>query len=214
MPPAPPVLEVAPGLIYAGALARIVAYVIDIILIGVATLAVLGVLAAVFPADQAAAYIAYTVLASAVELVYFVGFWTASSRATLGMRVLKLQIGNAADGRTLRPEQAVRRWVALGFPLTLLGLVPVLAGAASGVYSLWLIVLTISMATSPTKQGIHDRFARSAVVQPAGASNAVVVGCLVLVGILVVLPLLVLVVALVFLGGQLSTLLSEIGSSI
>ena len=81
-----------------------------------------------------------------------------------------MQVGNAFDGATLTIEQAVRRWLALGGifalaqflnPLPLLGL---LIGLASFVYTLFLLYTT---ATSPTKQGFHDKFANSVVVKAA-----------------------------------------------
>jgi len=220
-PPAPPVRwdvpepvpEVAPGLVYAGTLARIVAYLIDGIIVGVIVGLIVGVLVVILASDLAAVTIASTILAAAIELVYFVGLWTSSSRATLGMRALKLQVGNAADGRTLTPGQAVRRWVALGFPLALLGVVPALAGVANTVYFIWLVILTISVASSPMKRGIHDRFAGSAIVRPAGASNAVAVACLILVVIFAIIPF-VAIIALIVLGGQVATLLSDLGTSI
>ena len=51
------------------------------------------------------------------------------------------------------------------------------AYAASAV---WWVVLVISIIISPTKQGIHDRFSRSALVRPAGPTiggRSVVSGC-------------------------------------
>ncbi len=208
-----PVAEVAPGLAYAGAAARIVAYIIDAILVWIATLLVIAVLVTIFPARNDAISIASTVVFVSLLLVYFVGFWTSSYRGTPGMRMLKLQIGSATDGRTLTPGQAVRRWVAIGFPLALLGVVPTLAGGASAIFAIWLIILTISVASSPTKQGIHDRFAGSAIVQPTTASNAGAMACLIIAGLLLLIPILA-IVALIFLGGQVATLLSDMGNSI
>jgi hypothetical protein len=42
----------------------------------------------------------------------------------------------------------------------------------------WNLVLVASTITSPTKQGLHDRFASSALVRPAGAGNRWALGCL------------------------------------
>jgi RDD family len=120
-------------------------------------------------------------------------------------------VGNAFDGRRLDLGQAVRRWVGLGAPLQLAGLVPALASLVSGVSLLWWIALLLSTAVSPTKQGLHDRLANSAMVQPADAGSGVVVlGCLVLVAVTVLMPIL----ALIFLGPQIQEILSEVGSSI
>jgi uncharacterized RDD family membrane protein YckC len=216
-PPQPTLPEVAPGLTYAGTLVRIVAYLVDtliIVLLAAAVGIVIGLAVfAVAPDSRSAINIAGAIVGVSIQLVYFVGLWTSSSRATFGMRLSRLQIGNAADGRTLTPEQAVKRWLAMGFPLALLALVPVFAGPANALLLLWVVALAISVAVSPTKQGLHDRFAGSAVVQPAGASNAGAVGCLLLLLLLLVIPVLA-VIALVLVGGDVATLLSEIGSSI
>ena len=45
-----------------------------------------------------------------------------------------------------------------------------------GKRDLW-IVLAISVAVSPTKQGLHDRIARSAIVRPAGPTDRWALGC-------------------------------------
>jgi uncharacterized RDD family membrane protein YckC len=79
-----------------------------------------------------------------------------------------MQVGNAADGATLTMEQAVKRWLALGGifalaqllqPLAALGILVGLAGIV------WAIVLLVTTAQSPTKQGLHDQFAGSVVVK-------------------------------------------------
>ena len=58
------------------------------------------------------------------------------------------------------------------------------------------------MIVSPTKQGIHDRFAKSALVRPAGQSNRWAVGCVWLLIIVTVVEV-VLVVALFSIIGSL-----------
>jgi uncharacterized RDD family membrane protein YckC len=213
-PPAPVVREVAPGLVYGGVLPRIVAFIVDQVILSLALLVIAVPLVGIPSPSEEAATSAAAIVYGALTLVYFVGFWTSAGRATPGMRLLRLQIGNAADGRTLTPEQGVRRWIAMGYPIDLLLVLPVLAQLASSVSTLWLIVLTVSMAVSATRQGLHDRFARSIVAQPAaGSNNALVIGCVVVIGVLIAVWF-VAIVALIFLGGQLETLLSEIGTSI
>jgi hypothetical protein len=130
------------------------------------------------------------------------------------MRLLNLQVANAADGATLTTGQAVRRWIGLGQWLGLLGYVPVL-GAFSGLVQLiWYLVLLGTTVSSPTKQGVHDRFAGSVVVQPrGGSSNGLIVGCLLIIGFLVILPL-IAIVALIFLGSQVSGILEDVANSV
>jgi hypothetical protein len=130
------------------------------------------------------------------------------------MRLLNLQVGNAFDGHTLDLNQAVRRWVALGSWLSAFGYSATSSGLAGTLLLVWSIVLLISTVASPTKQGLHDRFANSAVVAPAGgSSNGLVMACLLIIVGLVVIAL-IAIVALIFLGGQINSILSAGGESI
>ena len=65
---------------------------------------------------------------------------------------------------------------------------------------------------NPLHQGLHDRWARSVVVQPApGGSGAAFATCLILVVfVFILLPILALFMA----GDQVAHLLSQIGESI
>jgi hypothetical protein len=101
----------------------------------------------------------------------------------------------------------------MGSPLPLLALVPGLADLVNLALLAILAILAVSIAASPSKQGLHDRFAGSAIVQPAGQGNAAAIGCIVLLvvaALLLILP----IVALIFLGGQVEEILSELGTSI
>jgi hypothetical protein len=76
---------------------------------------------------------------------------------------------------------------------------------------LWVVALLLTTAMQPLRQGLHDRWAGSVVVQPApGGSGAAVVGCLVLIALIFILP----IVLLIMLGGQIQDLLSTVGTSI
>lgn len=142
-----------------------------------------------------------TLLTTAMNLDYFVLQWSSGARATLGMRLLGLQLGNAADGRTLDRRQAFRRWAAMGDWASILTVVPVIGGLVSLAQLAWYLALLITTANNPRRQGLHDQYAGTAVVQPAGKSNnGLVVGCIaLLVIVFVVLPL-ISIVALLFLG--------------
>ena len=142
----------------------------------------------------------------AVSALYFIGSWSGGRRATLGQRLLKIQVGNAFDGRPLTLDQAIRRWLGFGEFIWLIGFVPGLAGFSS-LYFLWALVLLITTAASPTKQGLHDRLANSAVVRPVNAGNGLAISCVVILLILLLIPLLS-IVALIFLGSQVSSILS------
>ena len=213
MAPPPPPTEIAPGLTFGSTGRRFVAYVIDSIISGIlASVVSYSVVAVLNLQGTSASGLVLGFSFAAVTFAYFVLTWSGSARATPGMRILKLQVGNAFDGRTLTREQSVRRWVAMGFPLYFLDAVPVLAGIGSLASLVVAIVLLVTTATSPTKQGLHDRFANSAVVEPAGMGNGAVVGCIVvLVLLFIVLPV-IAVLGLLSVGSQINTILSAVGS--
>jgi uncharacterized RDD family membrane protein YckC len=125
-----------------------------------------------------AALIGVALVSAAISAAYFVFQWSGPRRATLGMRLLRLEIGNAADGRTVTRAQAFKRWLALGGWSGILSAIPVISGLVSLAMLVWQLALLITTASSPTKQGLHDRFAETAIVAPSGGSgNGVVIGC-------------------------------------
>jgi uncharacterized RDD family membrane protein YckC len=182
---APPPASVpgAPGLVYADVPNRAIAYIIDVIILAIINFIVgLILFAIVGPATSVTftesglttsvnwlATIVFAVVGTAISAAYFIYTWT-SMRGSLGQKVLSMQVGNAADGRTLTQDQAIRRWIFLGGPIGLiqalspvpaLGILIGLAGLAYFIYLLW------STAQSPTKQGFHDVQANTVVVKAA-----------------------------------------------
>ncbi len=214
-----PQQEVAPGLVWADTPSRFVAYVIDSFLIGLVStilVSLLGFRQVPLEAGQALdaeSSIALSLITTAIGAGYFILSWSGGRRATLGQRLFNIQVGNAFDGRALTTNQAIKRWIGLGTFLSLLALIPNAFGAAALVQFVWAVVLLISTTSSPTKQGIHDRFANSAVVRPAGASNGLAMTCMIIV-IALVLVGLASIVGLIFLGGQVSSILSSVGNSV
>ncbi len=215
----------APGLQYAGALPRFAAFVVDMVLISIAVAIVSAPFTpAVTQVTQGNGFWMSTtgfavrsgvgsLFGVVVEAAYFTLLWMSSGRATLGMRLFGLQVGRADDGQRLAPQAALVRWLAFGSWLALLGLAPGLAGVGGLAQVVWSIALLVSTIASPTHQGIHDRIAGSAVVRPANAGDGLAIACVVIV---LILPLLAIVslIALLFLGGQVSSVLSNVGSSI
>lgn len=115
-----------------------------------------------------------------VQFLYFVGFWTSRWQATPGMIGLKLRVVDADTGSTLSLLQAVKRWIALGYPLGLLILVPFLQSAASLAEFALNAFLFLSTVTNERRQGLHDKFAGSQVIRHVSSgSGATVLGCLV-----------------------------------
>jgi uncharacterized RDD family membrane protein YckC len=176
------------GLYYADVPNRIIAQIIDAILVGIVSVIVSLVLFSIFGnptrvvADPNAVFgistetnyvssLIFAIFGIAISAAYYIYTWTAM-RGTIGQRALGMQVGNAADGATLTMEQAVRRWLALGGVLSLaqtlnplpgVGILLLLAGIV------WTIALLVTTAQSPTKQGLHDQFANSVVVKAARA---------------------------------------------
>ena len=181
--PTPPVQPGPVGLVYGDVANRVIAIVIDAILIGIVTailqvfvglvfgpaysLTLAGALSDVgFGVNYLTVFID-AIVGIAVSFAYFYLLWT-TQRATLGMRVLALQVGNETDGATITSNQAMVRWAALFGPAALSQAfwpVPGL-GALIGLASfVWVIVLLVTTAQSPTKQGLHDRYAHTMVVK-------------------------------------------------
>lgn len=176
----PPPSAPTSGLVYADVPNRAIAYIIDVILVGIvlaiinAILTGMGLSVVTINADFSvainyAAAVIQGIIGLLISAAYFIYTWT-SMRATVGMRVLGMQIGNAGDGRTLTMEQGIRRYLALSAPSILSQILfplPVL-GALVGLIAFgWFIYLIYTTANSPTKQGWHDVFANTQVVKAA-----------------------------------------------
>jgi uncharacterized RDD family membrane protein YckC len=201
-PAAAPLLP--PGLVFADTPSRIAAYVLDgVLLSAIVSIppAVLGLYDTTYTGTAMpepmtrATFVGVSIFSFAIYAAYFLFFWSGGRRGTPGQRAFGIQVANAFDGQPLTTTQAVERWLGMGWWIGLLVLLPVLSIAvASYVLSfVWWVVLVISMVLSPTKQGIHDRFARSALVRPAGQGNRWAVGCVWLLIITTVLEIVLLI---------------------
>jgi len=175
--PASAAVPGATGYVYADVLYRVVALFIDAIILGIINLAVLGAILSqvglgVLNDDLSVNFIgliAYALIGTVISIVYFVFTWTRM-RASIGLKLLGMQVGNAADGATLTQDQAIRRWIALWGPGTLGSLLSNLPGIGFLLSLLglaWMIYLLYTTYSSPTKQGFHDIFASTVVVKRA-----------------------------------------------
>lgn len=166
------------GLAYADVPNRIMALVIDIIVlsvIGFALAWLFGGLVSEAGAIDAAggqldlvAFLVVLVLQLALSIAYFAGLWT-SIGATVGMRLLGLRIGDEADGRAISWRQSLIRWLLLGLPALLSSLaiyVPNTIGLILGALGVvWMLLLLYTVVQSPTKQGLQDRYAHTILVK-------------------------------------------------
>ncbi len=176
-PPSPPSWTPPPtqpgpaaGVAYAGFGIRLVAYIIDGILLAIVE-TILGsiVVGAAFAGGTIGygSLIGLAVINLVLSGAYFIYTWTRM-RASPGDRLLGIMVLNAADGSPLTPNQAAMRWLVLAGPGALATLVSYGAGAGailSLLVLLWYIYLAWSTATDPKRQGFHDKYVQSVVVK-------------------------------------------------
>jgi uncharacterized RDD family membrane protein YckC len=179
--PPPPVQAGPAGFVYADVPNRAIAYIIDAIIVAIVVGIINSILSGIGLASATiepgtlnvsiniVGLIVSAIIGAVVSAAYFVYTWT-SMRATIGMRVLGMQIGNAGDGKTLTMDQAVRRWLIIAAPGLLsqvLFVLPIIGFLLALVSLAWFIYLVYTTAKSPTKQGYHDIFAHTQVVKAA-----------------------------------------------
>src|SRR5258706_709734 len=122
----------AAGFVYADVPNRVFALILDGILLGLISI-VLGIILATIGLRTGGisfsggdinvtfnplATLIYGVVGAIINGGYFIWFWT-TRRATLGMQVLGMQVGNAFAGKTLTTNQALLRALASWRPSTL-----------------------------------------------------------------------------------------------
>ena len=165
------------GYYYADVPNRIIAFIIDYIIffiilfiVGIIAISILGTNIGSLQLPTTGSVFVQQVLGFVITGAYFVYTWVAM-RGTIGMKVLGMQIGNETDGSTLTYQQAATRYALLFGPGFVAGLVSAFAlslGVLASLVSLiWFIALLVTTAQSPTKQGLHDRYAHTMVVKAA-----------------------------------------------
>lgn len=206
------------GFVVAGVGSRLVGYLVDAIILWLINVAIVRIANPdAFAADPAlpvtvsVPMVLAQLIIMGIEFAYFVGFWTSRGRATIGMRLVRIQVIDARGDRTLEVIPAAARWLLLSGALGLIGLLPLPVGISGIAGFIWIVVLLVSVLNNPLRQGIHDQAAGSLVVQRVGVhSNVALVGCLLLALLFIVLP----IVSLVALGSQMEEILREVGQSI
>jgi uncharacterized RDD family membrane protein YckC len=212
--------EVAPGLVFSSTVSRLAAYIVDGLLLAIVAGIVTSPLNPPQPITSSGQInvttgtLAGTLISLAINAAYFIAFWSGGRRATLGQMLFKIQVGNAFDGKPLSTNQAVKRWLGLGQFLNVFAFSTATVAAAGTLSAIWSLILLITTATSPTKQGLHDRFANTALVRPSTAGDGLAWTCLILVLILPIVIAVIAIVALIGLGGQVSSILSAVGESV
>ncbi len=174
-PPPPP--GPAPGLVYADFWIRLVAYIVDSIILVIPGMILNGIFvtrtAVVFfesgrvDVDYAGLFLV-ALLQVAISAAYFTYTWT-HYRASPGQRLFGLLVLNQADGSPLTTNQALTRWLFLAGPGALSSLITghvVIGGVVGLLVFGWYVYLAYTTATDPRRQGFHDRSARTVVVKP------------------------------------------------
>jgi uncharacterized RDD family membrane protein YckC len=146
-----------------------------------------------------------------VDAVYHVSSWRSAFQATPGQRLLSIRVGKAFDGNVLSVSQAVRRWIALGWFISVFDALPMQSSIVSLAVAAWWVVLLATTIANPANQGLHDRFANSVLVRPSEARPVgAAAACAIYIGVVLLLAV-IGIVAYILLG---SDILSRVGDSI
>lgn len=163
----------APGIVYGDIVTRIIALVIDSIILWIPYMILATIVAGMFILSNGAMYtiiaLVVGVLYAALAGAYFVWTWT-TQRASYGQKFLKLETVNAADGATLTRDQAIKRFLFLyaGNLVSIVGQQVFGFGLGSllGLVGLgYVIYLLYTTSQSPKRQGFHDVQAGTVVVK-------------------------------------------------
>jgi uncharacterized RDD family membrane protein YckC len=163
-----------PGGVYLATMTdRIVAYIIDAIIIGVIGLIINAILGSflvetrtefvfgvpvVVRGPSMIANILGVLVSLAISAAYFIYMWTRMGGQTLGMRVMKVGVRDASTGAPITQPQAINRWAFIGLPgaLSLAYVIPLIGFLVSIGVLVYYIFLLVTTAQSPTRQGFHD----------------------------------------------------------
>ena len=131
VPTAQAVTQVGEGLVVAGVFARVVAYVIDALILGLINLAIFGALG-LFAIDRdETLLLVVSIVVIGIDFAYYVGLWTSGWHGTLGMRLLRLRVLGAVSHGGIPLNDALLRWLALSGALAILALVPGSVGTSA-----------------------------------------------------------------------------------
>jgi uncharacterized RDD family membrane protein YckC len=160
---------------------RIVALIIDQIIVGIVGFVLFAILGNFFTQQTVQntiigpitvttvsplGNIVTTILIIGISAAYYIYQWTRMNGQTVGMRLFKLSVRDAATGAVISQNAAIYRWGALAWPLLVywvpfVGLILWLLGIA------WYIFLLVTTAQDPMRQGWHDKFAKTVVAKLA-----------------------------------------------
>ncbi len=156
----------APGIVYADVGNRVIALVIDGVILAVISWIIQFLFDQIGGGLGAAILFLFIggLIYAAISAVYFVYGWT-NMRASFGQKFLNLETVNAADGATLTQNQAIRRWAFLWGPQAIIGIIPFLVFIAWPLFALYGLYLLYTVTQSPKRQGFHDVQAGTVVIK-------------------------------------------------
>jgi uncharacterized RDD family membrane protein YckC len=104
----------------------------------------------------------------AISAAYFIYQWSRMNGVTVGGRVMKLSVRDAVAGDMVTQQQAITRWMYLGAPWALSFFYGWGIGIIIGILVLvYYIYLVYTISQSPTRQGLHDKQAKTIVAKVA-----------------------------------------------
>jgi hypothetical protein len=172
-----------------GAMVRLVAYVLDALMIAIAIyLVALLLRAAIGPTIRitdvdGVPRVRVDRLRSVVDAIsgttvtglYFVTSWLRLGGTPI-QRLIGVRVERADGGGLLQPRQAVGRWLMLGAPFglisTLLVPEPLLGALLALLIAAWYAVLFVTTARDRRRRGLHDRAVGSVVLRRRPARAA------------------------------------------
>jgi len=107
-----------------------------------------------------------------LSAAYFVGSWRFLGGSP-GQRWLGMTVVDDLGGDRVSARRALARWAILGAPFGAGALLSAavassaVALAVNVAVAVWYLVLLVTVALSPTKQGVHDRVAHTVVAKEA-----------------------------------------------
>jgi uncharacterized RDD family membrane protein YckC len=144
----------------------IIGYIVNTIMTGILGDNYLGVFGLNYRSPSLISSLVTVVIMLAVSAGYFIYQWSRMNGMTVGNRVLKLSVRDAASGGPVTQQQAITRWMYLGAPWALTFFYGWTLGIIISLLALvYYIYLLYTMAQSPTRQGLQDQQAKTVVAK-------------------------------------------------
>jgi uncharacterized RDD family membrane protein YckC len=183
--------EVAPGIVIAGMGTRLAAFLLDNFVI-IALSLVIDVLVRSRIADPALANNLTGTIDGVVGVVYFVVSWRSPWLATPGQRLAGLRVVDADSLGRIDVGRGIVRAVALGWWINFVSLLGLYGNIVVVAFVVSQVVLLGSAVFDRRHQGLHDRWVRTIVVRPAGATSfPLAIGCFLIVLIALAAPFII-----------------------